>query len=831
MKLFNFISVRGRGRYGPAWIRRRTLSSRVAGYVSIVGLMLVTSLHTFGAEVDVTKLPPPAKMTVDFDRDVRPIFETSCIKCHGAERPKSRFSLVTRESVIKGGEQGEAVKVNDSSASPLIHSVARAVADMEMPPEGKGEPLTSQQVGILRAWIDQGAKWSEKTSNHAASIFSITPMLRWIDIKGNRDVFREHTGMTEGWEGGAQDFVFEERPRLGEKFRAEGSVFGRARDYRLKLDYERSDVGFVKGGFEQFHQYYDDMGGYYAPFSTKSFELGRDLSVEIGKVWIDFGLTLPHWPRMVMGYEHQYKEGAKSSLSWSEVEGDIAGIPEGRKIFPAYKNLDEKLHILKFDISHEIGGWFIEDNLRVELYDLQSSRVENDFVQLGQDLPQSVTRANESVDHVEVVNTMRGEKLIRDWFMVSGGYLYSKLDSDATFNMESLTPSDLSVAPFVWDESQPVTLARDSHVFNASTRLGPWEGLTFVAGLQNEWTKELGFGRGLSWAPDPHVYSASRSSALWEEDVGFRYTRIPYTVIHAEGRMRQEWVDHHESDAFNFDGTDFIRDTDAKSDFYEYRAGLSVSPWRPVMFEGNFKHRFKESQYLKVIDDGLLPFDPFNDFNGNGYPGHILSREIALDEVELKLAIRPASWFKTTFKYQIVATDYGTATAFSKALPFDGNDPISQPGGSLLSGNYDAHIYSASATLTPWRRLVWSTTFSYSDSRTVTGVDGRAGTVPYTGDIYSILSMANVVIDEKTDWHVNYTYSLGNYDQDGAAAALPLGIAYDRHGVTTGLARRFGKRITTHLQYGYFRYDEPSSGGVRDYTAHAILGMVNVKFE
>ncbi|MSU61115.1 MAG: hypothetical protein EXS31_01760 [Pedosphaera sp.] len=831
MKIFSFISVRGKGRSRFAWIRSRTCSGLVAGYVTVARLAPVTSIHSFGAEVDVTKLPAPEKTTVDFDRDVRPIFEASCLKCHGPERPKSRFSLVTRESTIKGGEHGEAVKVNDSSASPLIHYVARVVADMEMPPDGKGEPLTAQQVGILRSWIDQGAKWSEKDSGRVASLFSITPMMRWINVSGNRGVFREHTGMREGWDGGAQDFVFEERPRPGEKFRAEGSLLGNAQDYRLKLDYQRADVGFVRGGFEQYHRYYDDTGGYYAPFATNSFGSGRDLSVELGKVWIDFGLTLPHWPRMVLGYEYQYKEGTKSSLAWSEVEGDIAGAPEGRKIFPAYKNLDEKLHILKFDISHEIGGWSIEDNLRTEFYDLRSSRVESDDLKVGNPPPKPGTRADESTDQIEVVNTLRGEKLIREWFMVSGGYLYSKLNSEAAFTLSS---------PFLEDESMPITLTRESHVFNGSTRLGPWKGLTFVVGLQNEWTRELGFGSSLqtfnpgkkNQSTDLHDYSSNRSKALWDEDVGLRYTTIPYTVLFAEGRMRQEWIDHHESDDFksDFNFNEFERFTDAKSDLYEYRTGFTLSPWRPVMLEGNFKHRLKEIRYTHLVDS-TVPFDFVNDFVGNGYPGHILARDIELDQFELKLALRPASWLKTTFKYQLVATDYETTTAYSMALPLDSNDPITQPGGSLLAGNYDAHIYSASATMTPWRRLVWSTTFSYSDSRTVTGVNGHAGTVPYKGDIYSVLSMANVVIDEKTDWHVNYTYSRGNYDQDGASAALPLGISYERHGVMTGLARRFGKRITTHLQYGYFRYDEPSSGGVRDYTAHAILGMVNVKFE
>src|SRR5256885_3801151 len=60
----------------------------------------------FGAELDVSKLPPPAQNPVAFERDVRPIFEQSCFRCHTGDRPKSHFTLDNREAALKGGENG-----------------------------------------------------------------------------------------------------------------------------------------------------------------------------------------------------------------------------------------------------------------------------------------------------------------------------------------------------------------------------------------------------------------------------------------------------------------------------------------------------------------------------------------------------------------------------------------------------------------------------------------------------------------------------------------------------------------------------------------------------
>ena len=91
-------------------------------------------------EIDPARLPPPAQTQIDFARDIQPIFEASCLRCHGSERPKSRFRLDSRDAALKGGENGVDIFPGDSAKSPLIHFVAGLVEDMEMPPPGKGDP-------------------------------------------------------------------------------------------------------------------------------------------------------------------------------------------------------------------------------------------------------------------------------------------------------------------------------------------------------------------------------------------------------------------------------------------------------------------------------------------------------------------------------------------------------------------------------------------------------------------------------------------------------------------------------------------------------------------
>jgi len=113
------------------------------------------------AVVDVSKLPPAASRRVEFAIDIRPIFEKSCHACHGAEKQKADYRLDSKAAALKGGESHvPAIRPGDSAGSPLIHLVAGLVPETRMP--AKGDPLTSEQIALLRAWIDQGAHWPDE---------------------------------------------------------------------------------------------------------------------------------------------------------------------------------------------------------------------------------------------------------------------------------------------------------------------------------------------------------------------------------------------------------------------------------------------------------------------------------------------------------------------------------------------------------------------------------------------------------------------------------------------------------------------------------------------
>jgi hypothetical protein len=153
----------------------------------VLGLAASTSALLAGP--DLSKLPPPAKQEgVTYTKDIRPIFEASCLRCHGTDRPKAGLRLDTVEGVLKGSKEGKVVVPGQSAKSDLVIAVARLDPETAMPPKpkqggphggnlppgansgganpppGRGpmgpppKPLTPEQVSLIRAWVDQGAK-------------------------------------------------------------------------------------------------------------------------------------------------------------------------------------------------------------------------------------------------------------------------------------------------------------------------------------------------------------------------------------------------------------------------------------------------------------------------------------------------------------------------------------------------------------------------------------------------------------------------------------------------------------------------------------------------
>jgi hypothetical protein len=75
--------------------------------IALTGALAFSFLAT-AVDIDTSKLPPPStKKDLTFEKDIKPLFEKSCIECHGAVKPKGKLRLDTLEGTLKGSVDGK----------------------------------------------------------------------------------------------------------------------------------------------------------------------------------------------------------------------------------------------------------------------------------------------------------------------------------------------------------------------------------------------------------------------------------------------------------------------------------------------------------------------------------------------------------------------------------------------------------------------------------------------------------------------------------------------------------------------------------------------------
>ena len=109
------------------------------------------------AQAPQAAITPAAAATgqIDFGRQIEPVFQAACVKCHGSENTQAKLRLDSEVGVLKGGVSGAAIVPGHSGDSLLVKRLLGATDAPRMP--FGGDPLPSNQINLIRAWIDYGA--------------------------------------------------------------------------------------------------------------------------------------------------------------------------------------------------------------------------------------------------------------------------------------------------------------------------------------------------------------------------------------------------------------------------------------------------------------------------------------------------------------------------------------------------------------------------------------------------------------------------------------------------------------------------------------------------
>jgi Protein of unknown function (DUF1553)/Protein of unknown function (DUF1549)/Planctomycete cytochrome C len=157
----------------------RRLPQRLLPVHLLIGLGLVFADQSHAA--DPAGLPPPAERRVDFAADIEPLLKKNCYSCHGSEHQEGGLRLDQKNRALDGGDSGAEIVPGKSAESRLVKLVAGIDEDFGvMPPKEKGTALSAAQIGLIRAWIDQGAAWPDdaQRADAAKRHWSLQPVMR-----------------------------------------------------------------------------------------------------------------------------------------------------------------------------------------------------------------------------------------------------------------------------------------------------------------------------------------------------------------------------------------------------------------------------------------------------------------------------------------------------------------------------------------------------------------------------------------------------------------------------------------------------------------------------
>ncbi len=134
-------------------------------------LCVLTAIRLLGDFTNGAEQP----LDVEYTRDIQPILQEHCWKCHGEEKQKGGLRLDNRTSALEGGDTGPVILPGNGAGSLLISHVSSVDPDKVMPP--KGERLSGSQIEALRRWIDAKVPWAQpkaavaaKTNEHWAFV-------------------------------------------------------------------------------------------------------------------------------------------------------------------------------------------------------------------------------------------------------------------------------------------------------------------------------------------------------------------------------------------------------------------------------------------------------------------------------------------------------------------------------------------------------------------------------------------------------------------------------------------------------------------------------------
>lgn len=647
----------------------------------------------------------------------------------------------------------------------------------------------------------------------------------WIDfstggfIGGNSANFQQQHQTAGGAFGGIEGFHYGTNLNKKTTLTLDGRAIADQHDYKLKLDIERENTGFLRASFTEFRTWSDGDGGFFPP-SDINYPLSKDaLGLDRGNFTLEGGLTPEKGLNAVFKYTHTFREGEEGSTAWGDAHPNYGSIVQG--LSPSFSDIHEHADSFQLDLTDHVKKTDFALGLHVEMGRTDDTLKITEFP--GEPIQQKITDQQGAKYDVYDVHTST-ETWVKTNLLLSSGFSYSHLDS--TFFGSRIYGSDFGAG----------------YVPNAQYGAG-YYGLG-GGSLLNEYVMDLNLlyrpTPSLTIIPSVRVQQDDSSAASSGFETLGAGGPVPFASVgnsddlDVRGRLDiayrgfTNWVLHSCLDFTGADGdlgqygglvpiggigTPAVQSAiDGRNFIQKYSAGTRWYPSRRVTIDAGGYYKLDTYHYDSSVDN-----TPNN--GPNRYPGYLEMQKFATYDANTRLTLRLSPTVSLVSRYEYQWSTINTAPDPLAGLP------------DVESSTMQSHIIAQDISWTPWSRLCLQAGLNYvlSDTKTPAS-DVTQAILDARNNYWTVNFSSGLVLDNKTDFNVSYFYYQADDYSDNSPAGVPYGAGGQEHSITATLTRRISERVRVSLKYGYFRYLDSPSGGSGDYGVNLIYATLRYRF-
>jgi len=642
---------------------------------------------------------------------------------------------------------------------------------------------------------------------------------RYVHVEGDHDKFQAHHWMPRGYVGGLKDLSIDYVFPDGTVFSSESHALIGQNDFGADFSLKKDALGFVTFDYAEFRKYYEPTGGAYYRFkSFPSLETSKDLALDLGKFGVEAGLTLEGMPEVVLQYEREFKDGAKSRLTWTSVkEGTTT-----RKIGPSWQDVDEIADMFAVKTSHEIGGFHLKGEQRWELVRTETLREERSKSSTGVLSDNKVLRQDQAPEASLMTTLLEGER----WFLnekafFASAYRFAHMDNrefeTILERMEDGTPAGTHNRYNARADND-----YDTHTWVGNFLATPWPWLGVGSKLKAEVIKResnSSYPSDTESIADGTINTTEVSlnknkATRWGEGVSLRFMGIPRTALYTELELEQARVLIREDrqslagqSASNANEV-FSRETVTDVRRGTWTLGGRFDPWPFLDVTTHVRRRVNDNDYDDQRETTA---------SGTALSAFTEEQNVHTNEFVTRVTLKPSRWFRSSFRYQFRDDDYSTR--------FEAQDEIVKT--SMLS-----HIYTYDVTLQPLRELLTTASFSWQKAATTTPARlASSANIPrFNADVSTWLLSAEYTPQPAVSVNGSLLYSRARNFDDFTSRALPYGADFNRLDLTTGLTWSLAEDTSVKTEYALYSYLPGSAVEVGGYHAHVFWLEIGKEF-